>query len=552
MAYLRVFNQGKQDRVELSDESVVLGRSPGCRVVLSTPAASRFHAKVVRAGSEYVIEDLNSLNGTYVNGQQISQPTRLRSHDIIRIGDCELTFHAIEEADIALTRVEMVPPEQEDRFQIITTHRLADADTSNTELRPATKLSAILELTKNLGNALQIDLLLPRMLESLFKLLPQADRGVVLLLDEGARKLVPKAVKARYDPGDRSLRLSRTIVNQVLANGCAILSADASKEALLANQSVAEMGIRSLICVPLLNHDETPFGVIEVHSEDVTRKFTDADLELLVAVGRTAALAIDNARMHERLLKEDRQQRDLEVARDVQNSFLPQAAPEFPGYAFYSFYRAASSVGGDYYDFIRMREDRLAIAVGDMGDKGIAAALLMARLARELLLATLTGDSAPVAVQKIQRAIPIAAKDAKMATFQLLYLDGKQHTLTLVNAGHPPPLLRHANGAVGLLGEPAGLPVFSAKAGSAPTPETVTVALEPGAAVLLYTNGVIDARNRVQEALGPQRLMEFFRAASKDPIETGKAVMEEVRRFASGCAQTEDMTLVCLGRGARS
>src|SRR5262245_14821539 len=167
------------------------------------------------------------------------------------------------------------------------------------------------------------------MLDTLFRLLPQADRGVVLLFDEAARKLVPKAVKSRRDPGDRSLRISRTIVNQVLANGCAILSADASKETGLANQSVAEMGIRPLICVPLLAHDDTPFGVIEVHAESDTQKFNDADLELLVAIGRTAALAIENARMHERLLKEDRQQHDLEVARDVQNSFLPQAAPEF-------------------------------------------------------------------------------------------------------------------------------------------------------------------------------------------------------------------------------
>src|SRR5262249_46463695 len=144
--------------------------------------------------------------------------------------------------------------------------------------------------------------------------------------------------------------------------------------------SISDFRIRSLMCAPLQTADGAVFGVIQVDTQDRVKKFNQDDLQLLAAVGNQAAVAMQNAKLHEDLMVRQKMEREIELAKEVQRCFLPLSVPQAPGYEFFAHYQAARDVGGDFYGFIDTADGRLAVAVADVAGKGIPAALLMARL----------------------------------------------------------------------------------------------------------------------------------------------------------------------------
>src|SRR5262245_43132358 len=218
MAYLQLLKGGKPGRIDLTADRLVMGRSPECGLVLETVAVSRLHAEVVRADEAFIINDLQSRNGTYVNGNRINAPTPLTDNARIKICEYLFTFHSDVAKPPSAPAIDLVVTEgKADTATIMST---LDASTSNglsgivVEVRPEAKLRAMLEISRNLGSVLRVDDVLPKILDSLFKIFSQADRGFILLNDDKAKRLVPKAIKNRREQGDDSLRISRTIVKQ--------------------------------------------------------------------------------------------------------------------------------------------------------------------------------------------------------------------------------------------------------------------------------------------------------------------------------------------------
>jgi serine phosphatase RsbU (regulator of sigma subunit) len=417
-------------------------------------------------------------------------------------------------------------------------------------VRPEAKLRAVLEITRNLGSVLRVDEVLPKILDSLFKIFSQADRGFILLRDEANQRLIPKAVKNRREQGDDSLRISRTIMKQVMENGQAILLADASADQQFnMSQSISDFRIRSILCAPLVSQaTNKPFGIIQIYTEDRRQQFTQEDLDLLVSVASTASIALENARMHEDLLTKARIERELQFAAEVQRGFLPADLPALPDYGFYAFYEAAYSVGGDYYGFVQLPENRLAISLGDVAGKGMPAAMLMARLSSDIRFASITEPNPAAAVQLVNRSLSEAGLSDKFVTLLYMVLDSKKQTLSLVNAGHMPVMIRKRNGEIEEIGEEkAGLPL-----NVAPDPDyeyqAITCPFEPGMTALIYTDGVSEAMNPANELFGFERLRDAFKSAPGDPAQVGEAVIREVRNFAAGRHQSDDITLICFGR----
>ena len=257
-------------------------------------------------------------------------------------------------------------------------------------VKPEVKLKAILEIARNLSSELKIDAVAPKILDSLMELFPQAERLFLVLVDPETKRLIRKAF--RYRPAPRGppsatsvpadeipMSISRSIVNHVLGQKKAVLSQDAgSDQNLPTSASIADLKIRSVMCVPLLTPDKEALGIIQLDTSD-RKQFLQEDLDVLAAVAGQAAIAIQNAAMHESLLERERLNRDLKLAEQVQKRFLPQSVPAIPGFEFFAHYDPAYEVGGDYYDFVPLPDDRLAIAVGDVSGKGVAAALMMAK-----------------------------------------------------------------------------------------------------------------------------------------------------------------------------
>src|SRR5262249_23052980 len=313
-----------------------------------------------------------------------------------------------KDAAPAADLMEVTESEGRENPQFITLEA-SHSSTTVSAVRPEVKLKAILEITRSLSNELRIDTVAPKILDSLMVILPGAERLFLMLQDPSSKRLVRKAFK--YRPQRRTLltrtapedevpaRISRTIVDVVLGQKKAVLSQDAGADTNLASASISDLKIRSVMCVPLLTPDNKALGILQLDTSD-RRQFNEDDLDVLTAVASQAAISIQNASMLESLLARERLNRDLKIAEQVQKRFLPQVVPTVQGYEFFAYYQPTYEVGGDYYDFVPLPADRMAVAVADVSGKGVAAALMMAKFSGDTRYCILAEDApAPTATR---------------------------------------------------------------------------------------------------------------------------------------------------------
>lgn len=561
MATLTILQGGEVGRqFTLGNGQSVIGRSPDCDVVLDAAAVSRRHAIVTRERDQFFIQDNDSRNGTIVNGQQIHERTALRDGDQLLICDVLLEYRnpsasgllsggAFEGSSLLRSLVDTVGKDDEEEASSI----MATFDVTGdrrvgwqVSAKPEQQLRAMVEISNNLSNTLSVKDILPKVLDSLFKIFVQADRGFILMQPKPGAPLAPVATKARRGD-DEGMRWSKTIVQRAIAERKAILSADAASDARFnMAQSIADFHIRSLICAPMLDAGGEPIGVIQIDTSDQRSRFTDLDLQVLAGVAGQAANALDNARMHEQMLRQQALQRDLEVAREMQTALLPKAAPEVPGYHFFQHYQAALEVGGDYYDYVQLPEDRFAAVVGDVAGKGVSAAILMAKLSSDVRFWLAREPDPAKAMAKINAAFSRHGWDDRFVTMVVAVVDPQACVLTLVNAGHMPPMLRTADGEVlEVGGDEAGLPlgVMDDYAYEAYRREFLA-----GDLLTIFTDGFSEAMNSKRELFGIERLLALCGDKNTKPRELGSCILQSVRAFADDYPQSDDMCLVCFGR----
>jgi sigma-B regulation protein RsbU (phosphoserine phosphatase) len=517
------------------------------------------HAQILRVGGRFYIEDMESRNHTYVNNEIIEKRALLRDNDKIRICDFLASFQ--DASPLPPLPLDMVrgadEAEEEDNGGSTTVEATLSHNTNlQLETQPADKLKAMLEISASLSRTLELDRLLPQIVESLFQLFKQADRCFVILAEEGVAKtgagilkLIPKVIKTRRPLDESTARFSRTIVRKCLDTGDAFLSDDASGGVPL-SQSVVDFRIRSVLCAPLSGADGKTFGVIQLDTQDRNKKFTQDDLKLLKGVANQASIAMENAKLHEGTVARERLRRDLELAHQVQLSFLPSRLPSVPGYDFFSHYEPALEVGGDYYDFIPVGGGRLAILVGDVAGKGVPAALLMAKLSSDARFCLLTESDPSEAVNKLnQQMFQHTSKMDRFVTLVAAVLDPEEHTVTLVNAGHPSPLLYRAAGNAlddAMPTEAAGVPLGILEQ---QTYQACQVSLNAGDSLLLFTDGVSDSFNVRDRAFSTKGILEALRSSEAgSPQMAGARIVKALKQHSAGRSQHDDITLVCLGR----
>ena len=524
-------------RYTLEDETII-GRHDDCDVVVARKLVSRTHTRVLRIGEQFYVEDLQSLNGTLLNGQRITCRVPLGDGDQIRIHETCFLFTT---SDQLLGR---------DRPSgIIESLKVSSDSVISLAMHPKAKLEAMIDISRNLGRLLSVDAMIEGLLETAFKVFPQTERGCILMPSAADGKL---EIRFSRMPGkDRSVAaaaFSRTIVNHAMSRGVALLSADALTDDRFNNsESIVNMKIRSMICAPILGAEGQPLGVIHLDTQTGHRQFTSDDLELLSGVAAIAGHAAENSKV-----SSDRQQleihsHELEHARDVQQQFLPARAPDVEEYDFFYFYNAAQHVGGDYFDFVSLPDQRLAVVVGDVCGKGLPAALFMARLSADVRFSLATCRDPAAAVFKVNNLMFAESEfDGRFVTLALGIIDLTTHEFTFVTAGHMCPFIRRAvSGAVERIGDGR----FGAALGvdtSWNYLESRTT-LEPGDTVVMYTDGVNEARNPHGDLYGSKRIVAAL-AESTDGPSAGSTILDDVTRFADDTRQTDDMCLVCFSR----
>jgi serine phosphatase RsbU (regulator of sigma subunit)/pSer/pThr/pTyr-binding forkhead associated (FHA) protein len=548
MADLVLLSGNEQgQRIPLQGDKIILGRDTTCDIVIKESmvrgdvpgdanSVSRKHAVISCEGSNYYIEDgdghgRKSRNGVYVNDQKVplKQRVLLRNNDRIRI--CNFVCIFQDELESSFIVEESIDHES-------SVHPL--------QAQPAETLRIILEISNSLSEDLEIDALLPRIVDRLFEIFKQADRGFIILLDESTGELAPRVTKSRRS-GDK-LRFSASIVRQCLNNMQSILGNDLPHQ-FPDSQSIAGLPVRSLICAPIWTRDGRPLGAIQLDVEGPSKKFTREDLNLLLGVASQASIALSNARLHQDALINQARIRDLELAHQVQASFLPQSLPSVPGYEFFAHCESAREVGGDYYDFVPLPGQRWAVLLGDVAGKGVAAALVMVKFSVEARGCLLSEPDPEVAVRNLNVVMSRSALMDRFVTLVLVILDPATHTATLLNAGHPLPLLiRHATGSVGEAGSgearvlPIGIDVRSEY-------RSCQVQLQPGDRLVLFSDGITEAMDGNGRLFGKKRAMAAIEGATYSVRETGEHLLGAVKQYAAGCSQNDDITLVCFGRG---
>jgi sigma-B regulation protein RsbU (phosphoserine phosphatase) len=392
------------------------------------------------------------------------------------------------------------------------------------------ELESLYEVGLAVAGTLDLDLLSEEILLRAVSLL-DARRGALYILEDG------------------HYRLERTFGGEA---GRWIAEDDPDLAAFLSGEGDAPPdllpGARYLLSVPIAV-ENSPRGMLVVGDKESRRgvgPFLPGDLRTLGLFANQAAIALENARLHLRALEQERLEREMHLAAEIQRQILPKGAPQVPGYQLAGWNRPARQVGGDYYDMFPTQNGRMGLVVGDVSGKGIPAALMVSTLHSALrLLLDQTGIGPPL-LEKLNRHILESSMPNKFITMFLAELDLDTGHLLYVNAGHNPGLLLRADGQVEELGS-GGMPLGLLPGSRYQARE---VQIDPGDLLCLYSDGITEAESVEEEEHGTERLCEVLRARRVEPALQAvlDAIRESVEEFSRGMPQGDDQTLLVVRR----
>ena len=251
----------------------------------------------------------------------------------------------------------------------------------------------------------------------------------------------------------------------------------------------------------------------------------------------------------ESMVEKQRIESELKIASTIQHSMLPTDFPDTREYAIYASMTPARDVGGDFYDFFHINEDTVCLVIGDVSGKGVPASLFM------VTALTLFRSLAPLAktpkktLERINNTLCTGNEECMFATVFCAFLNLKTGKLEYANGGHNPPLLYRKKKRFGYMQPEHGMLL-----GGIPDIKYVreTTTLHPGDTIFLYTDGITEAMDAKNTMYGPERLKEKLnRVAGKNPAETGKAVIRDVKVFVKKAPRSDDITLLALQFRAR-
>jgi sigma-B regulation protein RsbU (phosphoserine phosphatase) len=403
------------------------------------------------------------------------------------------------------------------------------------------KKDLLYELGKKLSGSLSLDEVLNEIVQSL-KRVVDFDAGGVFVIDSDKGEIDSLYVVG-YGPtleADLHLKMGQGLVGFVAAHGEPMVVSDVSQDDRYIN---SRDETKSEILVPITLEDRV-IGVFNLESNRLNA-YDKHDQLLLMTFASQAAISIERARLHRQILAGKRIEEQLNIARQIQFSFLPASTPTIPGYDVVGRNIPSEQVGGDYYDFIRIVDSQTGIAIGDVSGKGIPASLIMASF-RASLIAEIRNNYAIRAIcQKVNNLLYESITGGNFVTAVYGVLDSKNHIFTFCNCGHNLPVFIRRNGEVQYLKE--GGQVLGVTAGA--IYEERPIFLDKGDLVMFYTDGVTEVFNADSQEFGLARLVELLKESRGKPsAEIQDIVYLEAKAFASTDHIFDDFTTIVLKR----
>lgn len=537
------------ERVPLNRLRTTIGRSARSDVCIPDAFASRLHAEVRQEHGTYWLQDLGSANGTRYNGVLVQAPVLLHSGDEIRIGETIIVF---DDETVPVTRSAQFVGENTDGLDPSVTISFSMKTNPTAEILESQYSSRndLLGLISKVGvtllSAKGLDETLDQVASLVFEAVP-ADRCIIMLRDEKAPdglKISVARLRDRSMPLE-DVRISRSILHEILRNGKSVLTCDAQQDPRFASQTLILQGIRSVLAVPLSVDERNIFGIIYADAPTHAAEFSEEHLNILTTLASVASIRVENATLLEERIERERMERELELATEIQQRFQPSAPPVLPGYEFQGISFSCYEIGGDYYDFIQRPNGKMLIALGDVSGKGTAAALLMSSLHAAIHAQASSSESLEETVVSVNKYLAENTPANRFVTLFIAELDPATGLLSYINAGHNPPLLGHADGSVVELAS-GGFPL-----GIIPTAEFEVGKLDltKGESLVIYSDGVSEANNLKEEEFGMDRLK---RVVSSNITASAAGMRDKVESALSAFTQTapanDDITLVIVKR----
>jgi len=374
----------------------------------------------------------------------------------------------------------------------------------------------------------------------------RAEQGAVLLLEEHKPERPFQTLCRVGDTSHQRLpfRLDDQLAGWMLKYRSPLLINDMSRDGRFATGVGDIFPVHSLLCAPMVCKGRMT-GLLAVFNKKADAGFSPDDQRLLAIIASESGQVIENARLAEKENMLLRVQEELRLAREMQDNLLPKEAPRLAGYDIAGKSVAAKEVGGDYFDFLAIDEQRLAFCLGDVSGKGLPAALLMANLQAAVRSQTMSGTSLTSCLERANALLFRNTSPEKFATLFFGCLDAVGHVLHYCNAGHNHPFL------IGSHGEPLRLSEGGLALGcfeSFPFAEN-QVQLNPGDRLVVFSDGISEAVNNADEEFGEARVSELAQAnRDASAAELIEKILQDVGRYTGNRTQMDDMTLLVVKR----
>jgi sigma-B regulation protein RsbU (phosphoserine phosphatase) len=414
-------------------------------------------------------------------------------------------------------------------------------------------LERLLGVARRLGATVDLDAMLAAIVDAATGLL-DCERATVFLYDASAEELCSRIATGIADSPIAEIRFpaSRGIAGDVARTGRLVNLADAYADPRFNPEFDKASGFRtrSMLAVRLADHDDAPVGVLQLLNKR-SGVFTSRDEEIAGFLGSQAGVAIQRQRLLDHFAEKQRIERDLNIARSIQQGLLPRDRPAVTGFDVAGWNRPADETGGDFFDFLPLANGRLALAIADATGHGIGPALVIVE-ARALIRALVGGEAGlERAINEVHRLLCLDLPENRFVTAFCGILDPKRATMEFMSAGQGPILLYEASS--GTIRElPAqGLPLAFFPDASY---EGVTcITLAEGDMLVLLTDGFYEWANGSGEAFGEERVYDLIRRLHDRPAtEIIDSIYRSVVRFAAGARQGDDLTAVIVKRTAAS
>jgi len=529
--------------------SMVVGRGGNCDLVIRDLAASRQHLKIHKMANGYECRDLDSRNGTQVNGEPIAVH-QLNDGDEIRIGNTSLVF--------SMSRSVEAPPVEKTVFL----QTIIDPS-GQTQAPPSTRSKELLEAAYTLMNALSSNFNPCELVNTILSTTMgavRAQRGAVLFAGE-AGSLMPCPECGHVHTirdgiprlaGVDEIEISESVATRVLRDGENVLFQSARSDRVVdPSASIAALKLTSILCVPIRTQNAIR-GILYIDTDLADHEYSEDDMLLAAAAGNSAGLALENARIHKDLLDRQRVDQDIEAAWTIQEGFLVRDWPtDDPRLEVYGLTRPAKIVGGDFYDFARLDEDHIGLLIGDVSGKGVPAALTMALLLAEFRLCATGAESTAEVMRRLNERMVARSRRGTFCTAALVALNLSDGHLMAANAGHH-PVARISPDGVSTCLPASGPPVGILEGVDWSDEESV---VHPGETLLLYTDGITEARDGSADSESIREDDEYGFAGvervarqrpERSPRSLIEAVLADVDRYCSPMAPHDDCTMIAL------